>query len=81
MQTVTVNVSFPKLLLKEMDAVAKQESRSRSELLRAAARTYVERRRRWEHIFAFGRQQAKQLRLKPEDVHTGIEEYRRERTR
>jgi len=81
MSTVTVNVSFPKQLLRTMDAVAKQEARSRSELLREATRVYVERKRRWEQALAFGRQHAKRLRLKPQDIETLVTEYRRGRAR
>ena len=79
MRTATVNVSFPRALLKSMDRLAQRESRSRSELLREAARFYVERKRRWEEIFAFGRQQAKRLGLKPHDVESLIAESRRTR--
>lgn len=80
MATVTVNVSFPKQLINTMDAIAKQEARTRSELLRAAVQMYVERKRRWEQIFAFGRQQARRLGLKPQDVEPMIAEYRRSKT-
>ena len=76
----TVNISFPKQLLKAMDAVAKREARTRSELLRVATRLYIERRQRWDKIFAFGRQQAKRLKLKPADVASRIAEYRRAQT-
>ena len=76
--TVTVNVSFPKQLLEAMDRVAQQEARSRSELLREAARAYIERKQRWERIFALGQAHAKQLGLKLEDVDTLIAEHRRE---
>ena len=81
MRSATLNVSFPKRLLKTVDRVAKQEARSRSELLREAARLYVERKQRWEKIFAFGSRHAKRLGLKPEDVETWIGEYRREKAR
>ena len=81
MRVVTVNISFPKQLLKTMDALAKRESRSRSDILRSAARVYVERHKRWEQIFAFGREQAKRLRLKPEDVSRLIAESRREQSK
>lgn len=81
MSTVTVNVSFPKELLKAMDNLAKQQARTRSELLRQAIRVYIERRQRWDQILASGRQQAKRLGLKPQDVATKIAEYRREQAR
>ena len=46
----TVNISFRDELLDEIDDVAKAESRSRSELIREAARMYIERKRRWNTI-------------------------------
>ena len=42
MKTVTVNISFRKDLLEAIDAAAKRESRSRSELVREAARYYID---------------------------------------
>lgn len=77
--TTTVNVSFPTVLLKRMDRVAKREARSRSELLREAVRLYVERKQRWERIFAFGHQHARRQGLKPRDVESLIDTYRRSR--
>jgi len=56
MAAVTVNISFQPELLAAIDAEATREARSRSELLREAARLYVERQRRWESAFAFGDQ-------------------------
>jgi predicted transcriptional regulator len=52
--TVTVNVSFQDSLLAEIDAEAERESRSRSELLREAARLYVRRQKLWDDVFALG---------------------------
>lgn len=77
MTTATVNISFPKRLLRAMDHLARQEDRSRSELLREAARLYIDRQQRWEKLFAFGRRQARRLHLTPEDVNTLIAEHRR----
>jgi len=42
MENVTVNLSFKKDLLEKIDKVAKLESRTRSELIREAARQYIE---------------------------------------
>lgn len=50
--TLTVTISLPPDLAEEVDRLAAEESRTRSELLREAFRQYVERRRRWERIFA-----------------------------
>lgn len=77
----TVNISFPTAFLARLDREAREETRSRSELLRAAALQYLERKERWRQIFAFGDAQARRLKLKPEDVGTWIAEYRRAKAR
>lgn len=43
--TVKVMVSFPEEFLEQVDRVAREEHRSRSELLREALRFYIEMRR------------------------------------
>lgn len=45
MRTKTINLAIPEDLLKEVDIVAQDEYRSRSELLREALRRYVLRSR------------------------------------
>jgi CopG family transcriptional regulator/antitoxin EndoAI len=72
----TVNISFKEDLLAEIDRIARRESRSRSELIREAARSYIDRKKRWERIFAFGSKQAKKLGLKEGDVAVVIREQR-----
>jgi CopG family transcriptional regulator/antitoxin EndoAI len=72
----TVNISFNKELLMEIDKTAKQESRTRSDLIREAARLYIGRKNRWERIFAFGDRQAKRLGLREEDIAREIQKYR-----
>ena len=77
METTTVNISFKKDLLKQIDKVAQAESRSRSELIREAARAYIERKNRWSEIFDFGYKHASKLHLSPEDVTVEISKYRK----
>ena len=77
MSTSTVNIAFQKDLLREIDQVARMESRSRSEFLREAARAYIERKRRWADIFAMGRGIAETNGLTPEDVSKEIRAYRK----
>lgn len=72
MSTTTVNISFQGDLLADIDKVAKTESRSRSELLREAARLYIDRKRRWESIFAYGRNIAARGRLTEADLAAEI---------
>lgn len=52
--TQTVTISLPPELAAEMDRLANEEQRSRSELLREAFRRYVEGRRRWERVLDLG---------------------------
>ena len=77
MSTVTVNISFQDALLRDIDRVARGEARSRSELVREAAREYISRRDRWNGIFAAGQRVARQQGLKPDDVGAEIQAFRR----
>ena len=77
MGNVTVNISFQDTLLAEIDAEAKRESRTRSELLREAARTYVRRQRQWDRIFALGDNVTKRKRLTDQDVAAEIRAVRK----
>ena len=79
MNTTTVNVSFQGSLLAEIDRVAQIESRSRSELLREAARLYIERKRRWDKIFAYGKTVTLRGQLTEEDVAAEIQSYRKQK--
>ena len=78
MKTGTVNISFQKSLLRQIDDVAKEEARSRSELVREAARMYIERKTRWKEVFAYGKMQAKKLGLKEKDIAGEIRAYRKQ---
>ena len=78
MNTQTINISLPRTLLKEIDERAQRESRSRSELLREAARVYLRRISSWDEIYKLGRKTAKKLGIKSEaDVDRIIHDYRR----
>ncbi len=45
-------ISMPEKFLKEIDGVAENESRSRSELIREALRTYIQKSRVRENVLA-----------------------------
>ena len=76
MKTQTVNISFRKDLLEQIDRLAAKESRSRSELIREAARLYIERKERWKDIFSFAETWAVSKSIQPGDIEKAIEEYR-----
>ena len=79
MRNVTVNISFQDALLPEIDAEAKRESRTRSELLREAARLYVRRQRQWERVFALRDELSKQRSLTKTDIAREIRDVRRQK--
>ncbi len=69
---VTVNISFQDTLLAEIDAEAQRESRSRSELLREAARMYIKRQQRLEAVFAMGDAARKKQGFTESDIEAEI---------
>jgi metal-responsive CopG/Arc/MetJ family transcriptional regulator len=79
MGTVTVNISFKDSLLAEIDQTANQESRSRSELLREAARIYIKRNNRWNQIFRLTETRGGSETISERDVLNEIRSYRREK--
>lgn len=77
MSVTTVNISFGKKLLEDLDIVAEEEDRSRSELIRAAIAMYLERKRRWQQLIHVARLQAKKQKISPTDVMAAIRQYRK----
>ena len=77
MSTSTVNIAFQEQLLREIDEAAREESRSRSEFIREAARAYIQRKRRWDDMFTMSRPIAKSRGLGPGDVAREIKAYRK----
>jgi CopG family transcriptional regulator / antitoxin EndoAI len=79
--TGTVTISLPPDLASEVDRLAREEGRTRSELLREAFRQYAERRRRWDQLFAYGEARAAAVGLSEESVATAVSKRRRDRGR
>ena len=79
MKSSTVNISFNDDLLRKIDQVAREESRSRSELIREAARGYIDRKRRWKQIFDFGKTDAAKKGITEADIETESAAYRRKK--
>ena len=79
MALATVNISFNTDILQQIDEVAKQEARTRSELIREAARIYIERKKKWESIFTYGKNLAKKHGFTEDDVNKEIIKYRKKK--
>lgn len=80
MNTTTANIAFQGSLLSEIDRVALTESRSRSELLREAARLYIDRKRRRGKLFAYGKNLAASRPLTENDIAMEIQSHRQNRS-
>lgn len=67
-QRAIMNISMPPAMAKRVEKMAKEENRTKSELLREAFRIY-EWRREWAKIRAWGRETADEMNIKSyEDV-------------
>ncbi len=74
--TKPITVSLPADLLREAQRVAKEETRTRSELIRDALRQYLASRR-WQCLRQWGAETAERLGLKTEaDLQRLLDEVR-----
>ena len=77
MQTQTFNIALPKDLVKAVDRQAKKEFKNRSELIRDLLQKHLERKEKWERIFAYGRRKGKEMGIKSEkDIDRIVYEFR-----
>lgn len=67
MRAQTVNISLPKPLIYQVDALARQVFATRSDLIRQALVEKLRRWNAWENIFAYGERRARKLEIKTED--------------
>jgi len=80
-QTKIVNMSLPLDIYNQADEIAKKRGVSRSEILKKALEVYIMQEKRWELIYKWGEEKAKELKIKDEeDVERLIQEFRREYT-
>jgi len=65
-QRAIINISVPPALAKRIEKIAKEENRTKSELLREAFHVY-EFNRDWAKIRAWGQDTARRMGIKTED--------------
>jgi CopG family transcriptional regulator/antitoxin EndoAI len=75
-----LSVSFPAELTSDLDAMASQERRSRSELVREAVRQYI-LLSRWKVIRSKASRKAMEQRLREEDMEKLVDKDRGARRR
>lgn len=77
--TKPITVSLSPALLREMQRVAREEARSRSDLIREAVRQYLASRR-WQRLRQWGAETADRLGLKTEaDLQRLLDDIRARR--
>lgn len=72
-----VTISLLPELLEEVERLAKEEKRTRSEFFREAVRRYIEDKK-WERIYRYGRLKAQEQGLTEADVERLVDESRAE---
>lgn len=75
--TKTITFSLSPELSERLDALARRDSRTRSACIREALTRYVEEAE-WRDLLEYGRERARELGIKPDDVPRLIAEYRAE---
>lgn len=76
MKTQLINFTIPKELLQQVDKIAKGQSRSRSEILREAARRLIREEKERQGDFATISQAAKRINLSEKETVGLIEAVR-----
>ncbi len=66
MQRSIINISVPPTMAKQIEKVAKEENRTKSELLREAFRVY-EFQKDWTRIKALGEETARRMGIKTDE--------------
>ena len=74
--TKLITISLSGGLLKKAEKVAKEENRTRSELLREALRHYLEERE-WRRIYRYGEAGARKLGVDEEDIERLVDDIRK----
>ena len=75
--TETITFSLPAELSERLDALASRDSRTRAAIIREALTRYIEEAE-WRDLLEYGRERARELGIKPDDVPRLIAEYRAE---
>ncbi|MBI4277856.1 MAG: ribbon-helix-helix protein, CopG family [Armatimonadetes bacterium] len=79
MRTRTLNISLPERLVEALDRRAQAEARSRSEVIRAAALSYLQWWDEWRTLQAYGRRRGRRLGVRPRGLERLIAQARTER--
>jgi CopG family transcriptional regulator/antitoxin EndoAI len=80
--TKVVSISLPAEMLTEAEALAQQENRTMSELVREALRSYKREREGWRNLLDYGKTKGRGAGIKnEEDVVRAVREVRQKSKR
>ena len=74
--TRILSLSLPPGLFRAAQRAARREGRARSELFREALRRYIQEQK-WRGLQQYGASRAARRGLRPADVQSAIQQYRR----
>jgi predicted transcriptional regulator len=77
MAVATINLTVDDDFLEQIDTVAMNESRSRTDLIRNSIKMYIDRKKRLQELFAYGERIASMNKFTEEDVMEEIKNYRK----
>jgi len=76
MAVATLNLTLDNDILKKIDVFAKNESRTRSDLIYDSIQLYLEQKQKLQELFEYGESISKKYNLTEEDVINEIDDYR-----
>jgi predicted transcriptional regulator len=77
MAIATINLTVDDAFLEQIDTVALNESRSRTDLIFNSIKMYIERKKRLQELFAYGERIASMNKFTEEDIMEEIRNYRK----
>jgi metal-responsive CopG/Arc/MetJ family transcriptional regulator len=74
---IPINLRLPENLVNDSDKLAEQEGSSRTELVRTALRSYIERRQKLQTVFSIVEKRGELAGINtPEDIEKALAEVR-----
>ena len=74
---IPINLRLPENLVNDSDQLAKQEGSSRTELVRTALRSYIEKRQKLQTVFTIVEERGELAGISnPEDIQTALTQVR-----
>jgi len=74
-ETKTWTISLPPKMVKEAERIAKDENRTKSELIREALRFYLDEKE-WQDIYKYGAKKAMEKGYSERDIEKLVDEMR-----